>query len=118
MPLAAPKVDVPCLAYCPRDQSWYHGVVTGVSDTHIEIKDAITDEVRTVELPLSDKSFRYDMVDEAEAAPPLSEPHISMLHRDFEALNRPANWVGAYSPVSRKARVERFFAKKNQRVWD
>ena len=29
----------------------------------------------------------------------------------------PPDWVGAYSPQSRKIRIERFLAKRNHRVW-
>jgi hypothetical protein len=32
-------------------------------------------------------------------------------------VERPEGWVGAYSPESRKVRVERFLAKRNHRVW-
>jgi hypothetical protein len=32
-------------------------------------------------------------------------------------VERPDGWVGAYSPDSRKMRIERFLAKRNHRVW-
>lgn len=48
-----------------------------------------------------------------------SDPNLSyrtgndgLLHVD-----RPDGWVGAYSPDSRKIRIERFAAKRNSRVW-
>ena len=30
---------------------------------------------------------------------------------------RPDGWVGAYSPTSRKMRIERFLSKRSHRVW-
>jgi CCT motif len=32
-------------------------------------------------------------------------------------VERPDGWVGAYSPESRKVRIERFLSKRNHRVW-
>ena len=32
-------------------------------------------------------------------------------------MERPEGWVGAYSPESRKVRIQRFLAKRNHRVW-
>ena len=32
-------------------------------------------------------------------------------------VDRPDGWVGAYSPESRKIRIERFMKKRNHRVW-
>lgn len=49
----------------------------------------------------------------------LSDPNITtsinsdgLLHVD-----RPDGWIGAYSPESRKVRIDRFLAKRNHRVW-
>lgn len=36
---------------------------------------------------------------------------------DLLPEERPDDWVGAYSPESRKARIERFLEKRNHRVW-
>jgi len=48
-----------------------------------------------------------------------SDPNIS--HRiDQDGLlsvDAPDGWVGAYSPESRKVRINRFLAKRNHRVW-
>jgi hypothetical protein len=32
-------------------------------------------------------------------------------------VERPDGWIGAYSPESRKVRIERFLSKRNHRVW-
>mmetsp|Transcript_16848 Transcript_16848/g.37909 ORF Transcript_16848/g.37909 Transcript_16848/m.37909 type:complete len:312 (+) Transcript_16848:977-1912(+) len=36
---------------------------------------------------------------------------------DLLPEERPDDWVGAYSPQSRRARIERFLIKRNHRVW-
>eukprot|EP00978_Attheya_sp_CCMP212_P011127 scaffold27227_cov45-Attheya_sp.AAC.2 len=49
----------------------------------------------------------------------MSDPNLSM-SMDANGLlhvDRPDGWVGAYSPDSRKIRIERFLAKRNHRVW-
>jgi uncharacterized protein (DUF3084 family) len=35
----------------------------------------------------------------------------------ISGLVKPQGWIGAYSPESRKVRIERFRAKRNHRVW-
>jgi septum formation inhibitor MinC len=49
----------------------------------------------------------------------MSDPNLSTSIDDFGLLNvqRPDGWVGAYSPESRKVRIERFMEKRNNRVW-
>ena len=49
----------------------------------------------------------------------LSDPNLSTaIDEDgFLSVDRPDGWVGAYSPDSRKARIERFLKKRSQRVW-
>jgi CCT motif len=32
-------------------------------------------------------------------------------------VDRPEGWIGAYSPDSRRVRIERFIEKRNHRVW-
>lgn len=49
----------------------------------------------------------------------LSDPNLHSI-TDSDGLlhvERPDGWVGAYSPTSRKMRIERFMAKRNHRVW-
>ena len=49
----------------------------------------------------------------------LSDPNLS-IGLDANGLmhiDHPPDWVGAYSPDSRKIRIERFLAKRNHRVW-
>ena len=49
----------------------------------------------------------------------LSDPNLS-IGLDANGLmhiENPPDWVGAYSPESRKIRIERFLAKRNHRVW-
>ena len=49
----------------------------------------------------------------------LSDPNLS-IGLDANGLmhvDGPPDWVGAYSPESRKIRIERFLAKRNHRVW-
>lgn len=48
-----------------------------------------------------------------------SDPNFSTI-KDADGLlhvERPDGWVGAYSPESRKIRIERFMDKRNKRVW-
>jgi flagellar biosynthesis GTPase FlhF len=49
----------------------------------------------------------------------MSDPNLSTSIDDYGLLNvqRPDGWVGAYSPESRKVRIERFMEKRNNRVW-
>ncbi len=49
----------------------------------------------------------------------LSDPNLS-IYLDANGLmqiDHPPDWVGAYSPESRKIRIERFLAKRDHRVW-
>ena len=49
----------------------------------------------------------------------LSDPNLVRTHDSFGlvSVERPEGWVGAYSPDSRKVRIERFLEKRNRRVW-
>jgi len=49
----------------------------------------------------------------------LSDPNLIRTHDSFGlvSVERPEGWVGAYSPDSRKVRIERFLEKRNRRVW-
>lgn len=49
----------------------------------------------------------------------LSDPNLSIGLDDNGLMHvgGPPDWVGAYSPTSRKIRIERFLAKRNHRVW-
>lgn len=49
----------------------------------------------------------------------LSDPNIKITFDTNGLMNliSPPDWVGAYSPRSRKIRVERFVEKRNHRVW-
>jgi len=49
----------------------------------------------------------------------LSDPNlsISLDQNGLMQIDHPPDWVGAYSPESRKIRIERFLAKRNHRVW-
>eukprot|EP01083_Nonionella_stella_P153490 493217_1 len=49
----------------------------------------------------------------------LSDPNltISLDENGLMNLEGPPDWVGAYSPESRKIRIERFLAKRHHRVW-
>ena len=49
----------------------------------------------------------------------LSDPNlsISLDANGLMQIDHPPDWVGAYSPPSRKIRIERFLAKRNHRVW-
>jgi len=42
---------------------------------------------------------------------------IGLDDNGFMHVGAPPDWVGAYSPQSRKIRIERFLAKRNHRVW-
>ncbi|GMI20846.1 hypothetical protein TrCOL_g13629 [Triparma columacea] len=46
----------------------------------------------------------------------MSDPNITM-EEEYEPPERPEGWIGAYSPESRKLRIERFLEKRNHRVW-
>jgi hypothetical protein len=49
----------------------------------------------------------------------LSDPNLSIGLDDngLMHIDHPPDWVGAYSPDSRKLRIERFLAKRHHRVW-
>lgn len=49
----------------------------------------------------------------------MSDPNITYRNDEFGLLyvDAPEGWVGAYSPESRKLRVDRFHAKRSHRVW-
>jgi len=49
----------------------------------------------------------------------MSDPNIktSLDSNGLLQVERPDGWVGAYSPDSRKMRIDRFLAKRTQRVW-
>lgn len=49
----------------------------------------------------------------------LSDPSLRTKTDEFGLVEveRPEGWVGAYSPESRKVRIEKFLAKRNNRVW-
>ena len=49
----------------------------------------------------------------------LSDPNFqrSLDQDGLTHVERPDGWVGAYSPDSRKVRIERFLQKRNHRVW-
>jgi hypothetical protein len=49
----------------------------------------------------------------------LSDPNltIGLDANGLMQIEHPPDWVGAYSPQSRKIRIERFLAKRNHRVW-
>jgi hypothetical protein len=48
-----------------------------------------------------------------------SDPNITYRNDEFGLLyvDAPEGWVGAYSPESRKLRIDRFHAKRSHRVW-
>jgi hypothetical protein len=49
----------------------------------------------------------------------LSDPNLTVTIDEHGLLHvaGPSDWVGAYSPDSRKLRIERFLAKRGHRVW-
>ncbi len=49
----------------------------------------------------------------------LSDPNLTIKldANGLMQIDHPPDWVGAYSPESRKIRIERFLAKRNHRVW-
>ena len=49
----------------------------------------------------------------------MSDPNITYCTDEFGLLSveTPEGWVGAYSPDSRKIRIDRFLSKRNHRVW-
>lgn len=49
----------------------------------------------------------------------LSDPNLTVSIDEHGLLHvtGPSDWVGAYSPDSRKLRIERFLAKRGHRVW-
>lgn len=50
---------------------------------------------------------------------PLDDPQLVVTTDPLglRHVERPDGWVGAYSPESRKTRIERFMEKRNHRVW-
>ena len=79
----------------------------------------------------SPKKKKAEVEDEAENDEPkvivsgtgrprsLSDPNLSIKldENGLMQIDHPPDWVGAYSPESRKLRIERFLAKRNHRVW-
>lgn len=49
----------------------------------------------------------------------MSDPnlHSSVDEHGLLQVERPDGWIGAYSPESRRVRIERFLKKRNVRVW-
>ncbi|CAB9498842.1 CCT motif [Seminavis robusta] len=49
----------------------------------------------------------------------MSDPNLTATRDEFGhvEIERPDGWVGAYSPESRKKRIEKFLEKRHQRVW-
>jgi len=49
----------------------------------------------------------------------LSDPNLRMSIDDdgLQTTERPDGWIGAYSPDSRKKRIEKFLKKRSNRVW-
>jgi hypothetical protein len=49
----------------------------------------------------------------------MSDPNLrtSLDSNGLLQVDRPDGWVGAYSPDSRKMRIDRFLSKRTQRVW-
>jgi hypothetical protein len=49
----------------------------------------------------------------------MSDPNLSASIDEYGLVEveRPDGWIGAYSPESRKIRIERFMAKRDHRVW-
>jgi CCT motif len=49
----------------------------------------------------------------------LSDPLLQFSIDEFgmQHVDRPEGWIGAYSPDSRRVRIERFIEKRNHRVW-
>jgi hypothetical protein len=50
---------------------------------------------------------------------PLDDPQLVVTIDAYglRHVKRPEGWVGAYSPTSRKVRIQRFVEKRNHRVW-
>lgn len=72
-----------------------------------------------------DKHKKMDVEEREEHVPgsgrprSLSDPclRISLDEFGLQQVERPDGWIGAYSPESRKVRIERFLEKRNHRVW-
>ena len=49
----------------------------------------------------------------------MSDPNLRSTRDSFGLveIERPDGWVGAYSPESRKVRIDKFLAKRGKRVW-
>merc|ERR1712086_723219 len=49
----------------------------------------------------------------------MSDPNLKSKVREDGILEveRPDGWIGAYSPESRKVRIDRFLEKRTHRVW-
>jgi CCT motif len=49
----------------------------------------------------------------------LSDPllRVSTDEHGLQQVERPDGWIGAYSPSSRRVRLEKFMVKRNHRVW-
>jgi len=72
-----------------------------------------------------DKIKQIEMEEKEEHEPgsgrprSLSDPNFrtSIDSDGLLQVDRPDGWIGAYSPESRKVRIERFLSKRNHRIW-
>jgi hypothetical protein len=77
------------------------------------------DKRKDILAPSSPPEEEYVHVSGSGLPRPLSDPSFrtSLDALGLRHVERPEGWVGAYSPESRKVRIERFLAKRNHRVW-
>ena len=59
LPAMLPVKQRLCLFYNPDAHRWCHGLIVKVLDQSIKVREAITDEIKVVKLPLSKAHFRY-----------------------------------------------------------
>jgi hypothetical protein len=62
-------------------------------------------------------NFEYSHLDEPKYASSIFASQTLIQNEDGSFPKMPPDYIGAYSPDARKARIGRFIEKRNRRVW-
>lgn len=86
----------------------------------VEKRQRKTKKVQKAKLKDDDADETEKIVESGTGRPrSMSDPNLrtSIDSDGLLQVERPDGWVGAYSPESRKLRIDRFMEKRNHRVW-
>lgn len=68
----------------------------------------------------TDNTDKYHHIPGSGRPRSLSDPNLRTMidpSTGLMSVERPSGWIGAYSPDSRKVRIDHFLSKRNHRVW-